>query len=507
MFKSIIYTIAIFLCTTQLRAEPWVDISNIFLRSNIQHLADIGIIKTPVTTFPLMWHDIARDVNNVFPSQYDHYTKQALSYVKHQLKLAKRSQKTLSLNVATENKRFTSFGEDFRDKNNVAASTSFVFDQAAAKITTSYNNSPSDEDDVRFDGSYATFFLGNWVFSAGMQDRWWGPGIDTSLSLTNNARPMPALALSRKSAIPVSIPWTDISVPWTVTTFMGKMDDKRYVEETLLWGFRLNFNPAQNWEIGVTRLAQWAGDNRPRDFNTFVDILKGLDNCGGNGPSVEECAAGQEPGNQLAGYDIRWSPNFFSYPFAIHFTAFAEDGDRKGGLSILGEERYQVGVETNISAFDYHWKLYLEATDTYAQCNDGNNGTGENTIGDCYYEHHIYQTGMRYKGRSIGSLYENDAFSLVFGAISQSDSNTQFEFKLRWLQLNKDNHDKAPNNPIIGNTLTPIAEDLVMLSGKAQHSYRNWRFTLGSDISHSNFDRRSKNQNDINVFAKIEYNL
>jgi len=45
-----------------LNAEPWVDTSNIFLRSNIQLLADMGLIKTPVTTFPLMWHDIALDL-------------------------------------------------------------------------------------------------------------------------------------------------------------------------------------------------------------------------------------------------------------------------------------------------------------------------------------------------------------------------------------------------------------------------------------------------------------
>jgi len=488
-------------------AEPWVDTSNVFLRVNIQHLADQGIIKTPVTTFPLMWHDIARDIADFYPARLDQKTQQALLYVKHQLTLAKRSQKTLALNLANKHKRFTSYGEDFRDKNNVQVTTTLMFDNFAARISPLKNNHPVDGDDIRFDGSYGAFFLGNWVFSAGMQDRWWGPGWDTSLSLTNNARPMPALALSRKSAIPINIPFTDINIPWTMTTFMGKMDDERVVKDTLVWGFRLNFTPAQNWEIGVTRLAQWAGEGRPNDFDTFLNVLKGLDNCGGNGPSEEECAAGKEPGNQLAGYDIRWSPTLFNHPIALYFTAFAEDGDRKGGLSVLGEERYQLGIETSLSAFDYHWKLYLEGTDTYATCQDGNNGDGNSTIGDCYYEHHIYQTGMRYKGRSIASLYENDATSLVFGAISQSDSNTQYEFKLRWLQLNKDNHDKAPNNPVVGNTLASIAENMMMLSGKVQHSYRNWRFTAGMELSQSTYDNDLVRSNDALMFFKVEYNL
>ncbi|GHF85125.1 capsule assembly Wzi family protein [Thalassotalea marina] len=507
MKKLLFVLIATGFATKAAFADPWVDTSNVFLRANIQVLADAGIIKTPVTTFPLMWHDINKDLNNVYLSQLSPKTKEAFLYVRHQLKLAKRNSKLITVNVASDDKRFTSFGDEYRDANNIKVATSFKSERFAFKVSTSYNPSPIDEDKTRFDDSYGAFFLGNWVFSAGMQQRWWGPGIDTSLILSNNARPMPALTLSRKSSEPFTIPWTDIDIPWTVTTFMAKMDDKRVVKDTLLWGFRLNFKPTQNLEIGVSRLAQWAGEGRPKNFSTFVDVLKGLDNCGGNGPSVEECAAGKEPGNQLAGYDIRYSNTIFDHPFALYFITHAEDGDRKGGLSILGEEKYQMGIETQLHAFGYNWKLYLESTDTYALCSDGVNGDGTSRIGNCYYEHHIYKTGLRYNKRSIANLYDNDATSLVLGASTLSAGDTQIETKLRWLQLNKDNADKAPENPIIGNPLTSIAEDMFMVSSKVQHSYKNWRFTIGSDISRSTFDNAVKDQTDVNVFAQVEYNL
>lgn len=503
-FRSL--SVLLVLTTSSICAEPWVDSSNIFLRANIQYLADIGIIKTPTTTFPLMWQDIANDIDKVYLSELDEQATEALLYVRHELKLAKKGQKTLSVNIANDHKRFTSFGEDFRNKNNVQLSKSFVFDNFAAKVATTYSRSTQDGDNLRFDGSYGAFFIGNWVFSAGYQDRWWGPTWDTSLSMTSNARPMPALALSRKSALPLTLPFSEIKIPWTLTTFMAGMDDERIVKDTLLWGFRLNFKPIDSIEIGITRLAQWAGKGRPHGIDTFWNVLKGLDNCGGNGPTVEECAAGLEPGNQLAGYEIRWSPSIFSHPFALYFVDFAEDGDRRGGLKLLGEQRYQAGIETTIKAFDYYWKLYLEGSDSYARCLDGHNGDGTSDLGDCYYEHHIYQTGLRYNGRAIASLYENDTYSLVLGAISQSASNTQFEFKLRWLQLNKDHHDKAPDNPLIGNTLTAIAEDMVMASAKVQHSYRNWRFTFGADISRSQYDLL-EDKNDFITFAKVEYNL
>lgn len=489
-------------------AEPWVDTSNTFLRSDIQLLADQGIIKTPVTTFPLMWHDIARDLKATNLSLLDKRSQNAFLHIRHQLRLAKRNQKTIEFNAASDHRRFTSFGDSFRNKNNLTIKTSFLTDSFAVKLSPSYTSSETDGDDARFDGSYAAAFIGNWVFSVGKQDRWWGPGWDSSLSLTNNARPMTTLALSRKSAQAFELPFTSVQIPWTVTSFMGKMDDDRVVKNTLLWGFRFNFKPADTVEIGITRLAQWAGDGRKRDFSKFIDVLKGLDNCGGVGPSVEECAEGEEPGNQMAGYDIRWSPTILSQPFGLYFTSFAEDGDSKGGLSLLGEERYQYGIDTQISAFNYNWRLFIESTDTFTNCTDGEDPNDpQGKLGNCYYEHHIYQTGMRFKGRAIGNLYESDASSLVVGLTSQVHNDTSLELKLRWLELNNDNSDKAPENAQIGNTLTSIAEDMLMLSGKYQYSYKNWRYTLGASLSQSSFENDIDDKNDVNAYINIEYNL
>jgi hypothetical protein len=91
--------------------------------------------------------------------------------------------------------------------------------------------------------------------------------------------------------------------------------------------------------------------------------------------------------------------------------------------------------------------------------------------------------------------------------IAQGANETNYEFKFRWLQLNKDNSDRAPGNPKIGNTVTEIAEDVLMLSSKVQHNYRNWRFTLGADISQSKFDNDISNETDVNAYFNIEYNL
>ena len=92
----------------------------------------------------------------------------------------------------------------------------------------------------------------------------------------------------------------------------------------------------------------------------MFDVLAGRDNCGGVGPSVEECAAGEEPGNQLAGYDIRYSTKLLDHPVALYFTAFAEDGDSKGGLSILGEERLSSGHRIRARRYSVETGVYLQ---------------------------------------------------------------------------------------------------------------------------------------------------
>jgi hypothetical protein len=450
-----------------------------------------------------MWLDIGRDLKQINYGLLNSSEKQAFNYLNHQFRMAQKNNKKLEFNTATKDKRFTSFGEDFRDKNNLKVQANYMSNSFAIGLSSSYTFSPRDNDKTRLDGSYVAGFIGNWAFSLGKQDRWWGPGWDSNLSLTNNARPMSTLSLSRRAATPLGIPFTDIEIPWTVTSFMGVMDDNRVINNTLLWGFRLNFKPLDGLEVGITRLAQWGGKGRPKSFGTFTDVLLGKDNCGASGLDCGENKE-NEPGNQQAGYDLRYSFKLLNTPVGLYGQYFAEDGDNSGSaLSFLTEPQIQVGLDTHLTILSAPTTVYLEYTDTYADCSD----TNASTIGNCFYEHHIYQTGMRYQQRTLGNLYDNDASSLVLGFISTISQNTNITTKIRHLRLNKDNNDKAPDNAIIGNPLTKVAEDMIMLSSKVQHSYKNWRYTIGIDLSNSKFENNIADKNQTNLFFKVEYNL
>jgi len=494
---SNLFFLSSFFIVNSITAEPWIDTSDIYLKANIQLLADTGKIITPVTTYPLMWHDIIRDLKNIDTANLTTNQEAAYYYVKHQFKLAKRNQTRIKAKIGLENKRFISFGETPSDKNSIAVHSSIMFDNFAVKIAPSYTHHPQDGEKKRFDESYIAAFIENWVFSFGHQNRWYGPTWDTSFSLTNNARPITALSISRKSAQAFTVPFTKIDIPWTVTSFMGKMDDERTVKDTLLWGFRLNFKPFNNLELGITRLAQWGGKEHSQNVSTFWDVLVGRTNCG-----IDDLVCNENtpnPANQQAGYDLRYSFNLFDVPMSFYGQKFAEDG-KEGTLNYLTKAQPQVGFDAHLNVFGKPSTVFIEFSDSLADCGERDN------IGNCYYEHSSYATGMRYNKRSISNLYDNDARTVVLGAISQWDRNTRLTTKLRFLDLNYDNSDKAPNNPLIGNTVTSIAEQVWMISSSVQHDHKNWRFTLSSDISQSSFDHNIDDKTAFNASLQIEYN-
>jgi len=496
--KSFLSTVLLAGVTTMACAEPWIDTSNLALRTEIQYLADKGLIKAPVTTFPLMWEAIAEDLAVVDATQLDALTSNAYFNVINQLNFAQQNIASIKLNVSNDDYRFTSFGDDFRDKNSLTLSYSAMGERWALKVSPSYVLDPDDGDNFRLDESYVAGFIGNWVVSIGLQDRWLAPGWGTNLSMTNNARPMPGVALTRKNTKPFRLIFTDdYQIPWTLTTFMSHMGDERTVPNALLWGFRFNFKPHKNLEFGITRLAQWAGDGRPSGLGTFWDILIGRDNCGIDGL---DCSDDQEPGNQQAGFDARLSLPIFGHNVGIYGQSFAEDGS-DSSTKFWTKSQPQIGIDTTVSLFRVPTMMYLEYTESLAYCGDGR----EQGVGDCYYEHHIYNTGLRYKGRVIGNLYDNDARSYVFGMVSQMYNDASWQWSFRYLELNRDNSDRYPGEPN-GNSLTEVSEDVLMLSGKYQRIFGRWKVTVGGNASRSEFIDK-KSENDFVAFADIEYLL
>src|SRR3954462_11040169 len=81
-------TASLWLMLSAARTEPWLPPGDPARRSDMQLLSDAGIVHGPVTTWPLSWPDIARDVMHAEEGALDPSTASALMRVR---RLARRA--------------------------------------------------------------------------------------------------------------------------------------------------------------------------------------------------------------------------------------------------------------------------------------------------------------------------------------------------------------------------------------------------------------------------------
>ena len=191
----LILTIAAALFTLQTtQAGPLLSPGDMALRHDIQRLADYGVIKGPTSTWPLAWGPLMADISSYNRSdQLPRDIIDAITRVSAKANWEMRvDQITYNANasIAENPTRMRSFQNTPRESAELGGGLSYTGDRFSIVLNGQAVDSPSDGKDFRADGSTLGVVLGNYSFSANTLDRWWGPGWDGSLILSNNARPM-----------------------------------------------------------------------------------------------------------------------------------------------------------------------------------------------------------------------------------------------------------------------------------------------------------------------------
>lgn len=468
-------------------AEPWAAPGDLRLRNDLQLLNDAGVIDIPLTSWPLSWGDIGRALDTVNRAELSSSEEAAYERVKDELNWESNTGARFHLagSAATNPRVVRSFEDTPREEGELTAGMSWVGDRLALKLQASLVSNPFDDEEIRPDGTYVGVALGNWMLSAGWQERWWGPGRDGSLILSSNARPTPGLTIQRNNSTPFETKWLSWIGPWSVTTFMSQLDDERVVNDPLLFGLRFNFKPIDSLEIGLSRTAQWCGDDRPCDFSAFTDLLVGNDNQGVNVDPADE------PGNQLAGIDIRWTlPQ--RIPVALYMQWIGEDS-RRGGPEI-GSWIRQVGVEHWGNFAGMQHRTHIEVSDT--RCREGGFGFSE-VKPDCGYEHSIYQTGYRYRGRALGHGTDGDGLSYSLGSTLVQSAGHTWNVTLRYMEINRSGALNARH------TLSATPQELADIQLTHDRLTDIGRFHFGLGVS--NLDDSTTGESSTDVAAFIQW--
>ncbi|MCL2919617.1 capsule assembly Wzi family protein [Shewanella litorisediminis] len=466
------------------QADWWISPDDLALRADIQRLADTEIIGAPVLTYPLMWSAIEKDVQAADPASLSRATRDALFRVQAALAKAKPSVITdVKLGLANDERRFRGFGDAQHDKISTTASLQAQNNWGIVQLSGSWYDSNLEGNQARLDNSFGALRLGNWVLAAGSIPKYWGPGWDTGLIQTTNARPMPGISLTRDNAAAFDLPVLEWLGHWTFTTAFSQMESERHVPDARHWGARGSFKPLTNLEIGASWTMQWGGKGYG---NSLKDWWDGLFN---GGKSESEVENGQE--NMLAGYDFRYSTSLFGAPVALYYERIHEDfhhGKKRliNASNLGGVDLYLDGLNTLV---------FLEYSDTKAAC-----GVSSNHY-NCLYEHGFYRSGYRYYGRSLGSTYDNDTEALVLGAVTHLSGGDKFISKARWLRLNVDGSDALPPG---GNPQSPGRyEQVYQLEAQYRMPFQGGELLLEASLAYSDF--RYVGGNDWSPFATIRY--
>ena len=425
-------------------ANPFVAPGNLALRHDIQLLADYGVIAGTVTSWPLSWGAIISDIENyddaaALPDDVE----DALARIRARARRATRLdevQFSTRLSVVESPASVRSFQNTPREDAEFGVGLAWTGKRFSINLAATVVDSPKDNKEYRADGSAIGIALGNFTVAMSAMDRWWGPGWDGSLILSNNARPIPALVIDRNLTKPFKSKWLSWIGPWDMSVIFGRMEGDRVIPNAKFFGMRVNFRPFKSLEIGLSRTAQWCGDGRPCDFDTFVDLFSGKDNVGDAGTTPQN-----EPGNQLAGIDFRWSNHWFSTPMAFYAQFIGEDESNGYPSRYLGQGGIEFSGMTRKGS-SYRWFAELAITNCKFY---------ESVLFNCAYNHGIYQTGYRYRGRAVGQGTNNDARIASLGMIFVTDRANSFHVLLRGGELNRG------GAPDARNTLTPTPQDII----------------------------------------------
>lgn len=464
-------------------AEPWAAANDLLLRHDLQLLNDSDAMNLPLTTWPLSWGDIGRGLADVDASDLTFSQRAAYERVMDEFAWQSKRDPHLKVSVALseEPRLIRTFEDTPRAEAETSAALSWVGNRFALRLQATLAANPLDGDEARPDGSYVGLALGNWMFSAGWQDRWWGPGRDGSLILSSSARPAPGVAVQRNNSIPFESRWLSWIGPWTLSAFVTQLDDERAVRDTRLFGVRVAFKPIETLEIGLSRTALWCGEDRSCDFTTFSDLSLSLDN---GRADIDD-----DVGNELTGIDLRWRlPR--QIPVAAYMQWMAED-TRRGDTEISWLR--QVGIETWGSVGDLQHHTHLEISDT--RCRDGDFGFGD-ARPDCAYEDPNYPTGYRFRGSSIGHGADSDSLVYSFGSTLVQSAGQSWNLSVRYMEINRS------GVPSASHTVSAIPRDLADIQLSHERLTPLGRFRIGLGVSEAEDPATGESSTDVTGFLQ-----
>lgn len=419
---SILLAVTASAISTAAMASPWIEAGDVQVREDVERLKAARIITGPTNAWPLPWAAMSDLAIAAEDTQLPPDLRAAARRLASVAELADQpSMGEARVSLTDRSALIRDFGAVAREDVDASVRVTQQLGNLFISLGGGYRRHQRGHD-FHPDQSYLTLKLGNWAFYGGYVEQWWGPGNSGSLLFSTSARPFPKLGVKRLEAHPIDFPVLRWLGPWRFDAFVGDIGKRRDYDNAKVIGMRFNFEPAPGLEIGLNRALQLCGKDRPCGLSTIGKALTGFGNADNTGTT-------NEPGNQIAGYDISYTTRIGPVTARFYGEMEAEDEDN----IIIDKYARMAGAKFSgpIGGNGASWELGGEWTDTYAwELTTGNRYPG------IIYRNFIYYDGFTYRDRPIGNSIDSDSKLLSLDGAVTDTKNRRYYGSFRRAKLN-----------------------------------------------------------------------
>jgi len=426
--KAVGCAVALWLCASAASASPWAEVGDSQLRSDIQLLANAGVIDDITTHWPIPWAGILSALRDQValanqPAYVRAAAQRVSTYAKSQMVRGTFSGHVTSdfTNQPDVVRGFDAMG---RNKAETQFSLEYMDSDTAFRLSVgAWSDFTGRSTHYDPDGSFLAQRLGGSVLYAGYLTHWWGPGWISALSLSNNARPFPQVGISRLNTSAFRTPLLSWLGPWQAEAFVGLLDDDRVARNTLYVGTRLTFNPLPGLQIGLARTTEMCGTGHPCSLSEYFDLTNQANH-------VNQT-------NDEGLIDIHYQNTIGNMPFEVYTQMMNEDSNP----IVHSVTSHLFGASIWLPIAKNAMRLTLEYTDTVPtedifSFGDVDHGAAYNNAG--------YIDGMHYRGESLGFSLDSDSRLLSLQAAWIDEYNWTYEMTLHHAVIN-DPHNTTGN--------------------------------------------------------------
>ena len=375
------------------RASPWAEVGDTQLRSDLELLAERGLIDNITTQWPLPWASLVPRLRTVSLVDEPEFVQEAIARV---LNIAGAEtdighvQIGASSDVANAPGIVRDFGALGREDVQAQLTAEYLGYSTAVRLAAGFQiDHHSGRVEFVPDGSYVAQRLDFALVYAGYLTHWWGPGWISALSLSNNARPFPQMGIERSETSASTSPLLSWLGPWQTEFIVGWFDDRRVATNTLWDGFRFTFSPLTGFEVGLSRSDELCGKGHPcKPLATYFDL--------------ENTDSHPSRTNDEGLIDLKYSGSIAETPFSLYTQAMNEDTNPFWH----SKTSHLFGASIWIPRVD-NLRLTIEYTNTIATLNIV--PFVDYIYGETYNDYKYPGDGMRYDGRALGFSLDSDS--------------------------------------------------------------------------------------------------